>query len=57
MEEMKSALYSKVVSLQPENMSNIFRVVDLNGSGFVNKREWKEFFHLVKAQPSEYDLY
>ena len=57
MEEMKSALYSKVESLQPENMSNIFRVVDLNASGFVNKREWKEFFHLVKSQPSSYDLY
>lgn len=43
-EEVKSALYETIPGLQPEDMSAVFRAIDDNGSQFVNRREWMEYF-------------
>jgi hypothetical protein len=48
-EEVKAALYETIPGLQPEDMSAIFRALDDNGSEFISRREWMEFF----CSPSE----
>jgi Ca2+-binding EF-hand superfamily protein len=49
-EEMKAAMYHHMPGLNPENMTNIFRVVDDNNSGFVNRYSTACTMHYTEHQ-------